>query len=332
MTVRVPDTLQLIPKPTRAPSPTQSRKAMFRAARVEAVKHTDRELAQLNAEHEANPSASWRSIREYVRDAKQIIKRQNEWLNAITKIELDGGGEAELRALRDHYVPPVDEPRADEPEAPIDEAEPAAPTTPKALTPKTVTPTPRPVKADPMPAPEPKREPRRPIPPKPGSRRRRRTLTGTKPDRDEPRPPEEPRIWEHQTLEPGETIVMHVRRAATWYVAPWVMFIVLGEGDLVTMLLFALGGLITWWWINQDRYLITDKRVLARVGVFDKDAIAIRLDRIQDVIVHRPFWASFLRNGRVTIATAGGPTRELVIRNQPYPDRVASAIRGGRGR
>lgn len=317
-------------------TPAQARRAMIRRAREDAKKWQATKTAELNAEYDAAvpKRGLWQATREYWRASNDLIRRSAEWNAAITDVDLKGGGEAELSELRERFTGERSE--AATTERPPQRSAPAqVEPAPKTTAPRTVTPrsiTPRPVGSAPAPV-RPKRELPRSMPPTPVSRRRSRALTQKKSDDENRRPLEEPRVWENHPLEPDERIVMNVRRNAFWYVAPWVWILFMGGVDTISgALFFALGGVITWWWINQDRYLITDKRIIARVGVFNKDAIIIRLDRVQDVIVHRPFWVQLLRNGRVTIATAGGPTRELVIRNQDDPDKVANAIRGGPGR
>ena len=247
----------------------QERKALFQAATRYAKQQYKAYQRHLSGVMTAGES--WGAIRDYTRLSNEADARLLDWLNAINRVDKEGGGPEELERVHELYA-------FDLGPAPAVAGAPSV-------------------------------------------------------DWDNRRPPTPPTVWEQHPLEPDESIVMNVRRNAFWYVAPWVWVLFMGGVDtIVGGLFFTLGAVITWWWIKQYRYLITDKRIIARVGVFNKEAIIIRLDRVQDVIVHRPVWAQLFRNGRVTIATAGGPTRELVIPNQEDPDKVANAIRGGYNR
>ena len=136
----------------------------------------------------------------------------------------------------------------------------------------------------------------------------------------ERRPAREVRRWNGVTLEPDERIVLQVTRSAFWMV----FFLV--ALTLSIPLLWPTVPIV-WWAIKQNRYAVTDKRVMVREGVFSKQAMQVRLEQITDVSVRRPFLCSILHHGSVMVATAGGPTKEVTIPWQPNPDRVADALR-----
>ena len=136
----------------------------------------------------------------------------------------------------------------------------------------------------------------------------------------ERRPAREVRRWNGVTLEPDERIVLEVRRSAFWAVLTLIVL------TLLVPLLWPL-PVAVWWGIKQNRYAVTDKRVMVREGVFSKQAMQVRLEQITDVSVRRPFLCSILHHGSVMVATAGGPTKEITIPWQPNPDRVADALR-----
>ena len=81
------------------------------------------------------------------------------------------------------------------------------------------------------------------------------------------------------------------------------------------------------WMRQQDRWAVTNKRVLARLGVFNKRAFTINLEKITDIEVQRPFLAGALQTGRVLINTAGTSAKELTIYRQGDPDAVSDDIR-----
>jgi uncharacterized membrane protein YdbT with pleckstrin-like domain len=146
----------------------------------------------------------------------------------------------------------------------------------------------------------------------------------------ERRPAQQQPMWEQHELEPDEMVVYEARPSAyypvgTTVVTSAVIIGLLGLNHLWWAI--PLSGLIHWWAVKQNRYLITDKRIIARVGAFNKEATIIRLRQVTDVIVSRPFAANILDNGQVTVQTASG--QKIVIPQQPEPDVVANAIRAG---
>lgn len=82
-------------------------------------------------------------------------------------------------------------------------------------------------------------------------------------------------------------------------------------------LLLAL-ALILWMlarWIPWSRkwYVLTDRRVIARWGVFDRNQAALLLDRVQDVSLEKPFPKSLIRDfGVVHIESAGEHAEERI--------------------
>lgn len=68
-------------------------------------------------------------------------------------------------------------------------------------------------------------------------------------------------------------------------------------------------------WIPWSRkwYVLTDRRVIARWGVFDRNQAALMLDRVQDVSLERPFPKSLIRDfGVVHIESAGEHAEERI--------------------
>ena len=76
--------------------------------------------------------------------------------------------------------------------------------------------------------------------------------------------------------------------------------------------------LIVWMlarWIPWSRkwYVLTDRRVIARWGVFDRNQAALMLARVQDVSLEKPFPKSLLRDfGVVHIESAGEHAEEVI--------------------
>lgn len=143
------------------------------------------------------------------------------------------------------------------------------------------------------------------------------------------------RRWEHVTLEPDERLIHTFTESPD------------GQGYLALGLgvLFGIAGFWwswLWWslpllvvyalWTRfvrlNNRFAITNKRFLARTGVFDKTATQIRRNKITDVTAKRPFLNDDLKEGEVYIRTAGSKSPAVVIRYLPNPDEIADLIRG----
>lgn len=63
-----------------------------------------------------------------------------------------------------------------------------------------------------------------------------------------------------------------------------------------------IGGVASW---NSTSYAITDRRVMARYGVFTKKFAECHHDRIQNTTVVMPFFLSLFSNGVIIFATSG---------------------------
>lgn len=143
-----------------------------------------------------------------------------------------------------------------------------------------------------------------------------------------------PERWNGVTLEPDEKLLLAFHENPAYNTH---------TGFLVAAILAILGIWWSWLWFvsaffvvfalvnyvirKESKYAITNKRVMARVGVFNKTATQIRRERITDVTVKRPFMNNTLEIGEVHINTAGHSGKALVIRFLPDPDAVADLLR-----
>jgi uncharacterized membrane protein YdbT with pleckstrin-like domain len=71
------------------------------------------------------------------------------------------------------------------------------------------------------------------------------------------------------------------------------------EGTLAKIV--TLGLYVLWW--NVKWYVVTDRRLVTKKGIFSKTEVALPLHFVQDVSVH----CSPYNTGSVKISTAGGP-------------------------
>jgi uncharacterized membrane protein YdbT with pleckstrin-like domain len=127
-------------------------------------------------------------------------------------------------------------------------------------------------------------------------------------------------------LEPNERVLLATRPLFLWE-----PLVIIDIGLLVLSLLFtptapplAIGAgagfvLLTIWiivkWIpwNAKWFVLTDRRVIARWGVFNRNQTALLLDRIQDASLARPFPLSLVRDyGVLRLESAGEHASERI--------------------
>ena len=91
-----------------------------------------------------------------------------------------------------------------------------------------------------------------------------------------------------------------------------------GQEVLAGVLLIAALALLVWVlfkWIPWSRrwYVLTDRRVIARWGVFNRNQAALLLDRVQDASLARPFPLSLIRDyGVLHIESAGEHSQDRI--------------------
>ena len=128
-------------------------------------------------------------------------------------------------------------------------------------------------------------------------------------------------------LEPNEHVLIATRPLFLWevFVLLEILFVIgafyaAGQGQevLAGVLLIAAIVLLIWLlirWIPWSRrwYVLTDRRVIAKWGVFNRNQAALLLDRIQDASLARPFPLSLIRDyGVLHLESAGEHSRETI--------------------
>ena len=128
-------------------------------------------------------------------------------------------------------------------------------------------------------------------------------------------------------LEPNEKVILATRPLFLWeplvllelflFVAALYLFGVLQP--LLAIALLVLGALLLVWivlaWIpwSAKWFVLTDRRVIARWGVFNRNQAALLLDRIQDASLARPFPLSLIRDyGVLHLESAGEHAEERI--------------------
>jgi uncharacterized membrane protein YdbT with pleckstrin-like domain len=127
-------------------------------------------------------------------------------------------------------------------------------------------------------------------------------------------------------LEQNEKVLLATRPLFLW--EPLVIvdvlfvlgaFVVAGVAPQLTVVFLILAVLLTIWlivrWIpwSAKWFVLTDRRVIARWGVFNRNQAALLLDRIQDASIARPFPLSLIRDyGVVHLESAGEHAEERI--------------------
>ena len=128
-------------------------------------------------------------------------------------------------------------------------------------------------------------------------------------------------------LEPAERVLLATRPLFLW--EPLILLLALlvigglfaigqGQDGLALALLAAAVILFVWIvvrWIPWSRkwFVLTDRRVIARWGVFNRNQAALLLDRVQDASLARPFPLSLIRDyGVLHLESAGEHSQERI--------------------
>ncbi|MBI3521967.1 MAG: PH domain-containing protein [Chloroflexi bacterium] len=128
-------------------------------------------------------------------------------------------------------------------------------------------------------------------------------------------------------LEPGEKVLVATRPLFLW--EPLVLLLVVLVGGAlyeasqqqttvagvlgVVAILLALWLFVRWIPWRAKWFVLTDRRVIARWGVLNRNQAAVLLDRIQDASLSRPFPLSLIRDyGTLHLETAGVHSEERI--------------------
>ena len=128
-------------------------------------------------------------------------------------------------------------------------------------------------------------------------------------------------------LEPSEQVILATRPLFLWeplvlievvLVVLTLYFVGIGNATLVGLGL-AIFVLLTIWivvrWIpwSAKWFVLTDRRLISRWGVFNKNQSALLLDRVQDASLARPFPLSMIRDyGVLRLESAGMHSEERI--------------------
>jgi len=134
------------------------------------------------------------------------------------------------------------------------------------------------------------------------------------------------REWNNVRLQPDEEVLYEYRAS---FASDGIVWAIASIFTLGLALPFAL---VFQWARKQNRWAVTDRRLLSRLGVFNKRSLVVNFTRVTDIEVKRPLLAQLFGNGRVLVNTAGSAQAEFIVYGQKNPDRVGDDIRDAMAR
>jgi membrane protein YdbS with pleckstrin-like domain len=90
---------------------------------------------------------------------------------------------------------------------------------------------------------------------------------------------------------------------------------------LLSLVVFAIRGIRA----RADEFVVTDRRILHKVGVFAHETRQCPLERIQDVTVDQTFWGRLLGYGDLGIETAS-EKGQILFPTIEHPEALRTAI------
>lgn len=126
-------------------------------------------------------------------------------------------------------------------------------------------------------------------------------------------------------LEPNERVILGTKPLALWFpvavllIVLWAAALWLGAlGEMASFVVLTVVAAaataffgIRWLQWRARWFVLTDRRVITRWGVLHRNQAGILLERIQSVVLERPFLLSYLRGyGILKLETAGEQSSE----------------------
>lgn len=132
--------------------------------------------------------------------------------------------------------------------------------------------------------------------------------------------------WETFKLLPSETVVAVVTASFRWTGLGYLVLAVATAVTVFAIPVVALMAYYSYWSLKQNRYAITNQRILGRTGLFNKRSINLLLSRVSEIETRRPLMCNFFGNGSVVINTVGGLGKQVVLGGQHDPDTLQDTI------
>lgn len=103
--------------------------------------------------------------------------------------------------------------------------------------------------------------------------------------------------------------------------APW-------TGWLWAAVSLAGSGTLAWWWIVRftTAVEITNKRTVAKIGLFSKATSEVVHDNIRNVQVTQSFWQRLFGAGTLGLSSSGQDGVEIEVSHLPRPDQLRKII------
>lgn len=97
---------------------------------------------------------------------------------------------------------------------------------------------------------------------------------------------------------------------------------------IAVVALIAAIATLAWWWVQSlsAALEITNKRTVARVGLFSRSTSEVVHDNIRNVQVDQSFWDRIWNVGAIGISSSGQDGIEIQMKNVPKPQELQKLI------
>ena len=86
-------------------------------------------------------------------------------------------------------------------------------------------------------------------------------------------------------------------------------------------------GLYAYWTNTLTTYYVTDRRLIKEYRFISLSREEVPFDKVRGVAEHKSLWEAFVGLGNVRVASGGGGTLEVVVRNIYSPTEFADEVR-----
>jgi uncharacterized membrane protein YdbT with pleckstrin-like domain len=117
--------------------------------------------------------------------------------------------------------------------------------------------------------------------------------------------------------------IIHEFGVSKWYIALYIVVGILLAPFIVGILFVILG---VYYWMNY-RYILTDKRIIAKRGIFNIKIDSAPYSKITDISLFQRFGERiFFRMGTLEVNTAGSNSPEILLNKIENPKMIKQII------
>lgn len=128
------------------------------------------------------------------------------------------------------------------------------------------------------------------------------------------------------SLMPGERVVC-VTHPSAWNYFWTIVFGVI----LIPVLVGLVMLLYVYVMLKTTAFVVTDKRVVAKTGVFSVNMSEVRIEDVRGVNLSQSLWQRIIDAGTVFVGTAATGGAEIVMNGIASPKQVVASVNAQRG-